>query len=336
MKLQIKSLRAVKCGPLDDVLIDFTDTKTLEPRPVTLLAGANGSGKTTVLELIAGLFDTVDHIDLIHELPSGLTDIGYAELIAAVDTIEIGVAFGEMPAGTELPVLSQHYSGYDTFGSEYPKYIKYPNPNVNELPLSDMIRKQGRSELIAVKTGQSFVPAIIYFTHIRAIPHVTGSQIERADSTYRFIYKYSPATEFSGSLSSYLIWLEYAEPEVYERVRTVVSLILPDSKSFEVDRKTLSVNVRTKSGDVHRIDQLSSGEQNLISILIELRRRLIPGSIVLIDEIENSLHPAFQHRLAEALLSLQREVAFQLIATSHSPAFLDAFGPESTLLLTEF
>lgn len=58
MKLEMLNLSVEKCGPLRDVFIDFSNGQG-RARNVTLLAGANGSGKTTVLELIAGFFSTL-------------------------------------------------------------------------------------------------------------------------------------------------------------------------------------------------------------------------------------------------------------------------------------
>ena len=72
------------------------------------------------------------------------------------------------------------------------------------------------------------------------------------------------------------------------------------------------------------------------AFVMALRRRLLPSSIVLIDEIENSLHPAFQHKLAQGLLALQREIPFQLIVTTHAPIFVEIFGAEATRILTPF
>ncbi|HAI70568.1 MAG TPA: hypothetical protein DCM38_14165, partial [Gammaproteobacteria bacterium] len=57
---------------------------------------------------------------------------------------------------------------------------------------------------------------------------------------------------------------------------------------------------------------------------------------VLLDEIENSQHPDFQHRLAQNLLQLQRQIPFQLILTTHQPAFVKIFGEKGTRLLTAF
>ena len=87
---------------------------------------------------------------------------------------------------------------------------------------------------------------------------------------------------------------------------------------------------------MHYLEHLSSGEQNILIMLLELRRRLRPGSIVLIDEIENGLHPALQKQLAESLRRMQEGMSFQLIVTTHAIPFVEIFGPGSTRILTEF
>ncbi|ETR65293.1 MAG: hypothetical protein OMM_14479 [Candidatus Magnetoglobus multicellularis str. Araruama] len=57
MEIKISTLRVFECGPLKDVIIDFNDSEKNRPQSVTILAGANGSGKTTTLELIFSLLD---------------------------------------------------------------------------------------------------------------------------------------------------------------------------------------------------------------------------------------------------------------------------------------
>ncbi|HEY3329152.1 MAG TPA: ATP-binding protein [Capsulimonadaceae bacterium] len=329
MKLQVKSLRAIECGPLNDDLIDFTDPKTGEARPVTLLAGANGSGKTTALELTASLLALVP-LAVTPSFRSMQSQGSFASISTGFGTDDLQIARGHKAPAIQLTPPYLYSDANDPLRTHERSFVS-----------SSIHQQIGYQESLGEKVygepaSEDWFGSVIYFPSIRAIRSVEGQQIERASTEYRLVHRYAPDAGFVGSLASYLIWLEYAEQDAFARASTVISHVLPDGKSFEIDRKSLSVNIRTKDGAIHDIGLLSSGEQNIIAIMIELRRRLLPGSIVLIDEIENSLHPAYQHLLGRALLSLQAEIPFQLIATSHSPTFLEIFGAENTILLTEF
>ncbi len=65
-------------------------------------------------------------------------------------------------------------------------------------------------------------------------------------------------------------------------------------------------------------------------ILAELLQIEIPeNSIVLIDEIESSLHPRLQRRLIRDLAELARQLELQIIVTTHSPFILDELPSEA-------
>jgi predicted ATP-binding protein involved in virulence len=99
-------------------------------------------------------------------------------------------------------------------------------------------------------------------------------------------------------------------------------------------------------GDVElRLDQLSDGERNLIALAGDLARRLVIANpehpspreveaVILIDEVEQHLHPALQRKV---IPSLQR--AFpkaQLIVTTHSPQVLSSVPASSVVVLDNF
>lgn len=91
------------------------------------------------------------------------------------------------------------------------------------------------------------------------------------------------------------------------------------------------------------VDQLSSGERSFIILLADLARRLqimhptlplkrIPG-IVLIDEIELNLHPAWQSRI---LTTLQRVFSnCQFIVTTHSPQVVSSVHNDHVRILKQ-
>lgn len=60
-----------------------------------------------------------------------------------------------------------------------------------------------------------------------------------------------------------------------------------------------------------------------------LNFRFNQGSLVLIDEIETSLHPRAQRRLIRDLAARCRDLELQIILSTHSPYVLDEFPPEA-------
>ena len=338
MKLQFKSLRVIGCGPLQqDTLIDFCDADGT-PRPVTVLAGANGSGKTTVLELIVALCDTFSSVKHPATLAM-LKRTQYAQLDCLVDDALPFSIFSERfspvdvkcaPDYIGIQIQEDHVDPISTQGELYKQ-------------LRDMVwvQEQGDFDFTFADVQQAFkefngqhvFPLVLYLPYFRNLFSVQGERVERSTIKYKWLYRYQVAREFVDSLDSYLIWLDYAQPEAYKQVITFLNSLDFDGKTFGVQRRELKAVVTTRDGQTHAVSQLSSGEQNILITLLELRRRLLPHSLVLIDEIENSLHPAFQHRLAQGWLRLQADVPFQLIVTTHSPTFVEIFGAENTLLL---
>jgi len=339
MQIKILSLIVKNCGALKDVKIDFTDNG--QPQSIIVLGGANGSGKTTVLELIFSLFYLLSipprtQSVLSPKIEYLLEHTEYAEMELLIDEEKMSIFCSQHPL-THLPVNKtkhglirnkiNHARHNEILSSEY----------ITEQKITDHIRQYESKLFISESNGYEIIPSILYFPHRRELlTSEKREQIYREELKYKWCYRYESRSSFQGSLESYLIWLDYAEPERFQSVIDFLNQLNFEGKTFHINRKMLSVVVKTRDGSEHAFNQLSSGEQNILIMLLELRRRLIPGSIVLLDEIENSLHPAFQHRLAQNLLQLQRQIPFQLILTTHQPVFVKMFGENCTRILTEF
>jgi predicted ATPase len=328
MKLELRSVRIKNIGPIDDIKIDFFDAKS-KTLPVCVIGGANGSGKTTLLEVIVSLAEILHAGKASAFLRSKPN--GYAQADWLIDDHDFSFFFGTLPNDAEL---KKEHCGEQVEGITLVSTPLY----------ADLRQRIGNQEgnpspwrlSETYWAANNLVPSLIYLPHSRSLEPVSGQQIQKENGSYSFIHRFQTVRQFPGSLTSYLIWLDYAEPEQFSDVRQFLNGLDFDGKTFEVDRKALEVTVKTADGHEHRLHELSSGEQNLLIMFTELRRRLLPGSLVLIDEIENSLHPAYQHRLAQGLLALQREVPYQLIVTTHAPAFVEIFGEENTRILTPF
>lgn len=70
---------------------------------------------------------------------------------------------------------------------------------------------------------------------------------------------------------------------------------------------------------------MSDGTLRFLAIVTALLTRQ-PGSLLVIEEVDNGLHPSRAHILIEMLKSLGHDRGIDVIVTTHNPALLDAAG----------
>ena len=92
------------------------------------------------------------------------------------------------------------------------------------------------------------------------------------------------------------------------------------------------VPVVTRSGQSYSGFHSGAGEIVMAELL---PRKVNKYSILLIDEVETSLHPRTQRRLLRDLAMLCRNLELQCILTTHSPYILDELPPESRIYLMD-
>lgn len=338
MQLTLQALIVKRCGPLADVAIQFARSDG-QPCEVIVLAGPNGCGKTTVVELVAALTEML-HPAYKRTRPGHILDrTEYAQLNLRVDGTDFALFYGHLPEAATLP--PEHF-GREIRGQGQPR--KVVGGTLAEA-LQEHIRRQERIPLafpaeaeqpLLLPDPNFPLPSVLYFPYPRQLLAVEGSQVQREDTFYQWVYRYEVGRSFGGSLESYLVWLDYADPADFQRVREYLNRLALVGKTMDrVNRKALKTMIRLPDGASHSLEELSSGEQNLLILLLETRRRLVPGSLVLIDEIENSLHPAFRSHLVQALRRLQVATPFQLVVTTHAPEMVAAFGEAAALRLGE-
>ncbi len=86
---------------------------------------------------------------------------------------------------------------------------------------------------------------------------------------------------------------------------------------------------------VHEIDArgMSDGTLRYLAIVTALLTRE-PGSLLVIEEVDNGLHPSRAHILVEMLKTLGRERSIDVIVTTHNPSLLDAAGVKMVPFIT--
>ncbi|WP_141008311.1 AAA family ATPase, partial [Shigella sp. FC1967] len=76
--------------------------------------------------------------------------------------------------------------------------------------------------------------------------------------------------------------------------------------------------VKLANGDTHTLDEMSSGEHQVLIMLFMVQRWLQLGGVVLIDEPDLHLHPSLVQPLLATLENIIQKKKGQLILTSHA------------------
>ena len=129
-------------------------------------------------------------------------------------------------------------------------------------------------------------------------------------------------------------------------VRQAISSMLPEMSDprTESNPSRFIVSHKSEQGQVEKLslDQLSGGYRIVLALAADLARRMVQGNphldnpleseaVILIDEVELHLHPAWQQRI---LGDLQRTFPkAQFIVSTHSPQVLTTVEPQRIVKL---
>lgn len=322
-EVQVQNLR--NFGP-DAPAVSFVDPDTNLVRPLTILVGANGSGKTTLLEMIEWMCwmlwrsqwvstDGVRYEMLLHSmkettrtrlvfgLPDPLVVIGSKELIQLdrMPDIHLSLGIGDRAfASSEIQLRIR----------DYPR-----NPE-----------RQG---------------GLQYYPSYRRFKRQESTAISQPTFADPFVYRYRSSSSWSGSLPELWVWQNYLDlesqhaghPNLLPFVETIQA-ILGNDQTIKIHRGEVWIE-RPKKVDRVRLHELPSGEQQILVLFGEIIRRLRPRSIIMIDELEISLHPALQRLVLHHLRRLAQQHDLQIIVTTHSMEIVAAADPSEIVNLDD-
>lgn len=84
-----------------------------------------------------------------------------------------------------------------------------------------------------------------------------------------------------------------------------------------------------------KLDELSTGEQQLFIRALSLKMMSLKDCIILIDEPETSLHPNWQNHILRVYENIASQGSNQLIIATHSPQIISSTPNESLRLLVK-
>jgi predicted ATPase len=321
-----------KIKPLTKVEFNF---------PLTVLVGANGGGKSTILQALWGMpqgystnrFWFSTPIDPINEELAGKPNIPrywYTHYIKEINQkVETRKVKGRKSNGYWEPSRPSTNDGMQ----------KMPNDAGNgKIFMSDSGDRWtpvNRSvHYINTKSETSAFDRFFYHTELTKINEKQDFFIRRTaklDKALRLGYKavnIGQGTFFIESISIPVAHLEIINKilgKKYISAKKVLHDLYDKNKSpsviFETDARTYSESFA------------GSGELAIVNLVLRVEA-LKEFDLLLIDEPETSLHPGAQKELLRYLLQKTKDKYLQIVIATHSPTIID-FLPECALIVLD-
>lgn len=340
-----RSFRGEKC-------ISFVDPLTDEVRPMTVIAGTNGTGKTTIMDAIQALLAYLRDPDNPEELIKEAWQSGLVRLALEISASDVLSANGTL--GLINDVIHIAVGVRDLARSaekEWPNlFCRLVQRGVSGKPLvrkSSLAERLRKSVSLMYQREIELCGGLLYFPHDRQLIVSRGGPIEPPPEEIQWIFRLSPSDRWQGSLEQLWVWQNYLDLEqgAYGERRSLlpfvetVENVLGEGRTISIrEGRVLVTTPWREEGEGYgqvRLNQLPSGEQQVLLIFGELARRRRRGAVVLIDEIENSLHPSLQRLVMHKLRDFAREWDLQIIVATHSLEVLRTVHESERVILDQ-
>ena len=293
-----------------------------------LLQGGNGSGKSTVIETIAGLWDCFGKM-----IDDDASSPPFAEALrwsAELNAMELG----DYPApGATFWIAVGTFAGIDALKKAHPgtpmasmqlSGEQYSQHYRIALPPGDWETVKIRSQ-----EGVEPMPNVVHFPPDgRSVLHAPPGGVKRLD-LYRPNWLATYDAQYD--LDSLLFTVRAVQPQHYDAALELFNrLLLPEGKrvSAQQDRQgRLQIErIGEPNQPAHPWTALSSGERQMLLLFVYTVCLLRDDSILLIDEPDLHIHIGMVAQVMETLEHVVRKHKGQLIVASHSQLVWDWFA----------
>ena len=308
-KVHIKNIKGIK-----DLELSFR--KDNEILDVIVLAGVNGSGKTTILESIKDFFNN--------------KNINYDEPEKSNVNLDIFFEDFEKKKIKEAEKSSNNNKRplWDFFSAlqNYEIYIKR----------SDKHYHIHIAKKFDIPPKIIYVPAENKFEEIQTYSTTLSREYKFINIINSNVIKDIPS--YIATRRNYLATIEEdltmkeITNKVVNEINSIFDILELDVKlkGFSKDEKTMPI-FENSAGEEFDINDLSSGEKQLFLRTLSIKMLEPKNSIILIDEPELSLHPKWQQRIIEVYKKIGENN--QIIIATHSPHILGSVSNENIFIL---
>ncbi len=311
--MKIRKLHIEKYKVFDEATFDFVDKEgnTLD---TIVLAGVNGCGKTSVLELIKEIINgcKMERMKIIQnlnteieisssfkkkwedreelELPEGVKERMALASMVNDDTFLLNIAFPPASSSENLNIRSDARTKLSFFIEE--GYVAYFPANEN-----------------------SYEGAKVQQFHINN--HQKNMEESLLKSVLNDVFRNKQLSPYQTLQSA------------VQKVNYLLSDFKLNTKLADFEQEQMVFE--SLNGEKIYFNDLSNGEKQLYFRAISLYQLDINDGIILVDEPEDSLHPTWQ----KAIITLYQKIGKnnQVIVATHSPHIMASVKPESLFLL---
>lgn len=303
--MKINRLDIKNVGPFKEESLSFNTEKTETQEPITIITGVNGAGKSIIIDSIRA---ALSGENIGRNIVSDPNDF---KITLNMDYDDKNYEYSVVKL-TEGSIFSVNYKDLGRFMKS-----GYTLPEPVHKWVIDFWST-------AVPVDEFKIQNISNINHAKAFAGVMKgrkSNVELVNFICQIDYLRSSEMSAEKELGESL----------YEMIKEIINTCL-DNGTFEYIRRSDLTPIVKQNGHFLSLDKLSSGNIFLVEHLLSLMSKMysvsvlcniapseimnIPG-LLLIDEIENHLHPKWQKKILGIIRKLFPNL--QIILTTHSP-----------------
>ncbi len=339
MKLTRIELENFRC--FGNAEFDLLAPNSKEPLSTVLFVGPNGTGKSSVLAALGGLFTHMG-------IPYGADPLTIEDIRTETDEARIRVQWDDV-VDSEREAFQAEFGIFRRPIREGPQTVPAGVRQLAVRPHSHALSRWTAAARDAAL--RSTGTAVAFDVHRLLPPYAVAGPNTQGVVKHRLQSAMEPTIRRTGQmqqrfrqLKQWIVNLDFyrakakadrnEESPTWETLRQALDTILAPYMFERVD-DNFEVLFSTPTGLVP-IEALSDGFRSVFVIVTELllrlslttddpNRLLQQEAVCLIDEIDAHLHPRWQERALPGLRALFPSVQF--IATTHSPIVVSTVGP---------
>lgn len=313
---------------------------------MNLLVGVNGVGKTTVLDALRICLSRV-HSNLRNTAYNARDTFSEDDIRIGANSLKVSCDFEHLDSSFNFLTHIQredYLSVVKEDGSE--EVINAPNVGV--------FNPENLTTLFPNSHKAREQPLVLFFSTRRSffvnqnIP--SNSMVGGQASAFREAL----SSNRNFNIQEIAYWMEVQQALSEERplakrhlevLKKAAAIFLPTCSNLRIDGSSKGGLLIDKEGKTLKVLYLSDGEKSMLTLALDLARRLSQANpelddpategngVILIDELDLHLHPKWQRTIVDQLTTTFPNCQF--IATTHSPQIIPSVEPEQVLLIKE-